>query len=208
VILFASSTLVFAWFPLVRTLLFGRTTSFLCICHCQPAFRWHLRMVDGDRRVIVWLERRYPLLFAPAFPGVPVLDLSYLRYAHQAKINSLVPWRLHTRNCPEPFLFLSSPDAFQFDNLRYHAIKSNNGLIGWWQEKFAIVLMIFLGGPEGNGIQNSILFFVSLGFMFSIRKLRYPPWLALQIAFALVSFPLFPLQLCRNTSVCVSPSLR
>ena len=47
------------------------------------------------------------------------------------------------------------------------------GLIGMWREKFVVILMLFLGGPESNGIQNSILFFISFGFVFSIGRRRY-----------------------------------
>lgn len=90
------------------------------------------------------------------------------------------------------YLFISSPNAFLFDNLGFHAIRSNGGLIGSWGEKFFVVLMLFFGEPQCNGIQDSILFFLSLGFVFSITKRRYPPRLAFQIAVFLGIISLLP----------------
>ena len=191
-ILFASSTLVFAWFPLARTyslaglLLFSAYVIVSRLSAASP--RWLM----GAGGLLFGLSvdaRSYLLLLIPVF-----LSWIFHNSDPRTRLRSIL-WFVGGFTlgiAPSFFLFLSSPDAFQFDNLRYHAIKSNNGLIGWWQEKVAIALMTFLGGPEGNGIQNSILFFVSLGFMFSIRKLRNPPWLALQIAFVLCIVSLVP----------------
>jgi len=191
-ILFASSTLVFAWFPLVKTyslaglLLFSAYAIVSRLSLASPPW---LLGIGGLLFGFSVDTRSYLLLLFPVF-------LSWIFHTSdtRTRLRSIL-WFLGGFTlgiAPSLVFFLSSPDGFLFDNLRYHAIKSDNGLIGWWQEKFAIVLMIFLGGPEGNGIQNSILFFVSLGFMFSIRKLRYPPWLALQIAVALGIISLVP----------------
>ena len=104
------------------------------------------------------------------------------------------------------YFFISSPDAFLFNNLGYHAIRSNAGLIGMWQDKLAVVFIVFLVGPQGNGIQNSILFFISLGFVFSMGTGRYPPRLAFQIAVVWVSSLFSPRRLTWHTSVYVPPS--
>jgi hypothetical protein len=90
------------------------------------------------------------------------------------------------------YLFISSPYAFLFNNLGYQAMRTNAGLMGMWPEKFIVVLMLFIGGPQGNGIQNSILFFIILGFIFSIRRPRYPPRLAFQIAITTGIISLLP----------------
>jgi hypothetical protein len=68
---------------------------------------------------------------------------------------------------PSLVLFLNSPDAFLFNNLRYHAMRSSEGLVGWWWEKFVISLELFLWGGEGNGLQWSVLFFVGFGLAIS-----------------------------------------
>jgi hypothetical protein len=59
-------------------------------------------------------------------------------------------------------------------------------------EKLGLVLMFLLGGPGGNGIQNSVLLFVSLGFVFSIAGRKNPPRLALQIALIVIVLSLLP----------------
>ena len=66
------------------------------------------------------------------------------------------------------------------------------GLIGMWQEKLVLTIMFFLGGPGANGIQDSILFFVSLGFVFSMPRQQCPARQAFQIALALGALSLLP----------------
>ena len=90
------------------------------------------------------------------------------------------------------YLFVLSPGAFWFNNLGYHAMRADAGLIGAWLEKFAVLLMFFLGGPQGNGIQSSILFFVSVAFIFSTRGQEQAPRLAFQIALVVGLISLLP----------------
>jgi hypothetical protein len=90
------------------------------------------------------------------------------------------------------YFFVLSPSRFLFDNLGYHAIRTNEGLVGMWGQKIGVVLMLLLGGPEGNGIQNSILFVVSLGLVFSIGGQKYRPRFAFQIAVVLALISLLP----------------
>ena len=93
---------------------------------------------------------------------------------------------------PSLILFLNSPDAFLFNNLRYHAMRSSEGLVGWWWEKFVIVLELFLWGGEGNGLQWSMLFFVGFGLAMSGAKQKRIPSLALGIAAILALICLLP----------------
>jgi hypothetical protein len=79
-----------------------------------------------------------------------------------------------------------------FNNLGYHAIRSDQGLIGMWQEKVVLTLMFFLEGPGANGLQDSILFFVSPGFMFSIPGRRHSARQAFQIALIVGILSLLP----------------
>ena len=90
------------------------------------------------------------------------------------------------------YLFVLSPRAFWFNNLGYHAMRADAGLIGAWLEKFAVVLMFFLGGPQGNGIQNSILFSVSVAFIFLIPGQKQVPRLAFQVALVVGLISLLP----------------
>src|SRR5664279_4231199 len=166
VVMFASSTLVFAWFPVVKTfslagLLLGLsvdTRSYLLLI--APVFLWWI-FHNSDARArlasILWFLGGFTVGIVPCL-----------------------------------YLFIPSPHAFLFDNLGFHAIRSNAGLIGMWREKLLAIVMFFLGGPNGNGIQNSILLFISLGFLFSIRRRTYPRRLAFQISIVLGIISLLP----------------
>ena len=78
-----------------------------------------------------------------------------------------------------------------FDNLLYHSIRSSEGLIGWWGEKLVLVVQLFLGSSEGNGLQWSILFFVSAGLI-SLTARRSSCRLAFRIAIFLALVCLLP----------------
>ena len=61
------------------------------------------------------------------------------------------------------YFFISSPDAFLFNNLGYHAIRSNAGLIGMWQDKLAVVFIVFLVGHGVMGSKTAFCFFSAWG---------------------------------------------
>ena len=192
IIMFASSTLIFAWFPIVGPYslagLFLFSAYVILTSHSAESSPW-LLATAGLLLGFSVDTRSNLLLVAPLF-------LWWLRrnFDARARLNSTL-WFLGgllVGLAPCLYLFVPSPDTFLFDNLGYHAIRSNAGLIGMMWEKLGLVIMFLLGGPGGNGIQNSILFFVSLGFVFSMPDRRYPPRLALQIALLVVVLSLLP----------------
>ena len=194
VILFASSTLVFTWFTVVKT--YSLAGLFL---FCAYVVVSRLSAESSP-----WLIAAGGLLF-----GLSVDTRSYL-----VLITPLFLWWIfhnsetRTRLCslflflggfvvgifPCFYLFVSSPEAFLFDNLGYHMIRANAGLIGMCQQKLSAVHMLFGGSQEGNGVQATILFALTFGFIFSIdrsiRRRRYPPRLAFQIGavLSIISF--------------------
>jgi 4-amino-4-deoxy-L-arabinose transferase-like glycosyltransferase len=192
VVLFASSTLVFACFPaahpfsLAALLLFS---TYMIVCRRAAGSSPWLMAAGGMLLGLSVDTRAYLLLILPVFvwwifrnSDPPSRRLSILWFLG-GFIVGLAPCL---------YLFFSSPHAFLFNNLGYHAMRSDAGLIGEWPEKLTVLLMFFLGGPQGNGIQNSILFFVSLAFVFSIREQRSAPRVASQIAVALGIVSLLP----------------
>jgi len=191
VFLFASSTLVFAWFTVAKThslaglLLF---CSYLVISRFSISQRW-MAVASGVLLGLSADTRSFLLLLIPVF-----LWWIFHNSDIGARLTAIL-WFLGgfaVGVVPSLFFFLSSPDIFLFDNLRYHAMRSNQGLIGWWQEKLVVLLQLFLGGRDGNGLQWSILFFVCVGFLSFVPGRRYPPRLALQIALAIAVIGLLP----------------
>ena len=89
------------------------------------------------------------------------------------------------------YLFAISPSAFLFNNLGYHAVRSEWGLVGMWEQKFVALLQALLGSGESNGLQTSLLLFVSLGLISTLSK-KYPPRFALQVAVTIAVVSLLP----------------
>jgi hypothetical protein len=89
------------------------------------------------------------------------------------------------------YLLISSPDRFLFNNLGYHAIRSDSGLIGAWSKKLNIAFKV-LFGTEDNGGQFSILSALSFAVILALRMRRSAALLAFLIAFVLGFISIFP----------------
>jgi hypothetical protein len=190
-ILFAFSTMVFAWYSVVKThglasvLLFG---SYAVLTGASSVSARRLTVVAGILFGLSVDTRSYLLLLFPVFA-----------WWIAKEIDTENPWpRLWSfaagfvvGTLPSIYLFLRSPDIFLFDNLLYHSIRSSEGLIGWWGEKLVLVVQLFLGSSEGNGLQWSILFFVSAGLISSTAR-RSSCRLAFRIAIFLALICLLP----------------
>jgi len=192
VVLFASSTLVFACFPAVHTFSLGALFLFAAYVIVGRSSARSPLWWMGVAGILVGLSvdtRSYLLLLIP-------LLLWWIYKNSDVRARPVaVFWfvgGVFAGLLPCLYLFVLSPGAFLFNNLGYHAMRTDAGLIGAWLEKFTVLLMFFLGGPQGNGIQNSILFFASIAFIFSTRERKHPPRLAFQIALALGLVSLLP----------------
>lgn len=191
VVLFCSSTLVFAWYTVVKV----HCLAALFIFGAYSLLTWSLGKSPGWLVISGMLlglgidSRSFVLLVAPLFLWWIFRNVNSI-----AKLSSLL-WfvaGIAIGTLPALYFFLSSPHVFVFDNLGYHSIRSNEGLIGWWQQKLVVFVRLFLGGPSGNGLQWSILFFVALGFISSERAKPYAPRFAFQIAVLLLIIGLLP----------------
>jgi len=192
VVVFVSTTLVFAWYPVVKThclaglLLFG---AYLAIGRATASKSPWFAVAAGLLLGLSVETRSYLLLVAPLFLGW--LWLNVERRARLRQSLSLLGGFL-AGTLPSIFLFAASPDVFLFDNLRYHGLRSQAGLIGWWQEKLVVFAQLFLGSREGNGLQWSLLFFLSFALVLSVSKPGYRPRFAFQIAVLLMVIGLLP----------------
>lgn len=190
VALFASSTLVFAWFPVVKTHCLAGLFLFCAYAllgHASPAewTTWASGMFLG----LSVDTRSYVLLVVPVFLWWIIRNNSRANRA-RAVIGFAIGGVVGL--LPAMVLFLRSPDAFIFNNLQYHALRFGDaGLIGWWQQKIFIAVQLFLGAAEANGLQWSIVFFVSLGFLATLPR-NSPARLAFYIAVLLAVVCLLP----------------
>jgi hypothetical protein len=92
---------------------------------------------------------------------------------------------------PSLYLFAVSPDLYLFNNLGYHALRSGDGLLGYWRWKIHIVRVILTGHDE-NGFQISVLALVSLVAMLVSRSRRSTAFLAFLVALFLGLISLLP----------------
>lgn len=192
VVLFASSTLVFAWFSVVKThclaglLLFG---AYLVVSRTSATSRRWMLLAGGLLLGLSVDTRSYVLLLVPLF-----LWWIFQNTAPGFRARSILMFLggFVIGTSPSLYLFLSSPDLFLFNNLRYHAIRSSSGLVGGWEEKLVTLITLFLGSPEANGLQWSMLFFVSVGLVGAMPRREYPPRLAFYLAVILGVICLLP----------------
>ena len=189
--LLACSTMVFAWYSVVKThglaavLLFG---SYAVITGASSVSARRMTVVAGILFGLSVDTRSYLLLLFPVFAWWIAKEAEK---ENRWQRLSVFAAGFVIGTLPSIYLFLHSPEVFLFDNLLYHSIRSSEGLIGWWGEKLVLVVQLFLGSNEGNGLQWSILFFVSAGLISSTAR-RSPSRLAFRIAVFLALICLLP----------------
>lgn len=191
-ILFASSTLVFAWFPIVKTYSLAGMflfASYFVTGRISTRFSLWLVLSGGLFFGLSVDARSYLLLLIPVFVCWVVTHTAF-EVRLRAVVWFLVGFAIGT--LPALWLFLSSPDIFLFDNLRYHALRSSSGLVGWSWEKVLIVLQLFLGSGTANGLQWSILVFVVVGLALAVPNKKLSARLAMQLAIGVALISLLP----------------
>jgi hypothetical protein len=193
VILFATSSLVFAWFPTVKT--FSLSALFLFAAYVlltrigAASSGWPLAAAG----VLFGLSvdtRSYFIALAP------VLLFWIFRRSGERRILWIV-W--FVAGCvvgllPSAILFFASPDRFFFNNLGFHAVRvSHGGLLGTWRNKARVIKVLFIGTHTGG--QFSILAILSVALMYALYRRRSrldEPLLAWVLAFVLGLVCLLP----------------
>ena len=214
VVLFATSTLIFGFYPVVKTyslagfLLFAAYSLVGRLSDASP--QW--QVAAGGLLLGLSVSTRSYLVLT-----LPVLLWWILRYSEERTRLDRTLYFIGgfvVGTIPCLYLFAASPRAFLFNNLGYHALRSEGGLLGMWSEKFFSLLAVFLSRVEGNGLQTSLAFLVSIALLMSMPKVRYVPRLAFQMALAvgltsLLPTPVHPQYFCLCipflllTAVCV-----
>jgi len=190
-LLFASSTLIFGFYPVVKSyslaglLLFG---AYVLVSKTSADVSlW----VPGAAGLLLGLSvstRSYLVL------TLPILLCWIIKNSEQALRGSVLSFLcgFGAGVVPCLYLFAASPRAFLFNNVGYHALRSNGGLLGMWSEKVFALLAVFLSRVESNGLQTSLIFISSLVLLRSMPKRRYAPRLAFQMALAIGLISLLP----------------
>ncbi len=189
VVLFASSSLVFAWFPIVKT--FPLATPFLfftyvILARLRPSSSIWWLAGAGFAFGISVDTRSYVV-------GVlPVLAWWTFRQSHSQRFARLLWFAVGfiVGIVPSLILFFASPDAYLFNNLGYHALRSKAGLIGLWQDKLMVLLATF--GGRFTGFQFSVLTLTCVAMLVVRRFRRDSSLLAFLIALILGAVSLLP----------------
>jgi hypothetical protein len=193
VLLYASSHLVFDWYPLVKTyslstlLLFG---GYALIAEADSA-----EGAMADRRrwflsgALVGLAVDTRLLFAAA---LPVFAIYALRQASRIGRE-----RLWAAAClavgfalallPIAYFLARGPDRFLFDTFEYHQARSGESFIGALGQKLEVVGALFSGEA-----QFTLLVLAALAAGISLRLVGRRLPLAIATAFALAVVSLLP----------------
>ncbi|HZP22247.1 MAG TPA: glycosyltransferase family 39 protein [Terriglobales bacterium] len=189
VLLFASSTLVFAWYPIVKTFALAMLflfPAYMVLSRLSPSMPGWLVGAAGALFALSVDTRSYIVALAP------VLLWWLLRKQAGARLRWLA-WfggGFVIGILPSLILFFASPDAFLFNNLGYHALRSGSGLIGNWHDKMMVVAAIF--GGAYTGFQFTALTLIALGLLIFLRPRRGSSLLAVLLAIVLGAVSLLP----------------
>ncbi len=190
VILFASSTVIFGWLPIVKTysltalLLFG---AYVMIARLSPAsLPWQVAAAGLFFGLSV-ATRFYVVALAPL--------LLWWIFRDTATRNgvSRICWFLCGFTIgimPCLYLLAVSPDLFLFNNLGYHAIRTDAGFIGNWKNKFHVLREVLLGADDRG--QFGILSALSVVVISAMRMRTGPALLAFVIACVLGFISILP----------------
>ncbi|MDX6506176.1 MAG: hypothetical protein QOG06_820, partial [Gaiellaceae bacterium] len=177
VVVYAGSGLVFGYLTIVKT--FALSTLLLVAAFslaeggCWLAAGALLGLAIDTRQLLVAV--------------VPVFALAALRARRLRSLTAGICPPL----VPSLVLLVLRPRAFLFDTVRYHSLKSPNGLVGDMHEKAqtAATLLGLEPTDRAFGIQFGVLVLAAaLGLLWSIWRRQFPLALAVAVALGIVSF--------------------
>ena len=159
--LFASTTLIFAFYvtanPYAMTGLFIFSAYFLATS-ATTRHSW-APLATGVVLALAVDTRSYVVILVPIFlwwftrshySGTPERSSAFF-------VSGIVVGLM-----PSMYFFIRDPRVFLFDNLGYHAMRTDAGLVGLWSQKAEVVFQLFFGNAITGGLQWSLL----VGFCF------------------------------------------
>jgi hypothetical protein len=190
--LFASSTLVFAWFTIAKT--FALSAVFLLFAYfvfTRPSAS-HLNRSVAITGLLLGIAidvRLYLLALAPLFLWWIWREADA---RHRLKVALWFLAGLTMALLPNIFFLAMAPREYLFGNLLFHAIRSNGGLVGNVGQKLFAVAQLLLTGSGGNGLQTTLLLALVFILMVRLKTGSLAARRALQLAAALALISCFP----------------
>jgi hypothetical protein len=189
VVLFASCALVFCWYPIVKTFSLAVLFLFLAyiiVTRVSPSSSgWRLAAAGFFFGLSVD-TRSYVVIVAPLFVWWILREsgsrkLAHLLWAVAGFLVGIVPSLV---------LFFASPGVYLFNNLGFHATRSESGLVGDWQGKAQVLAEAFTG--RVTGFQLSLLLLTCMAMIAVRRRKRDAALLAFLIALLLGIVSILP----------------
>lgn len=190
-LIYASTTFIFSWLPIVKTyslallFLFG---SYMISSQPQLISEWRGAFAAG---VLLGLSVSVRSYFVVVSPILAYWIFSKTREPRKEQIMLVFLCGFATGILPMLYFFMKSPDKFLFNNLIYHSLRSDDGLIGNFQQKIFILWEVFFG-REDNGFQFLMLSTASVVAIILNRARADASFLAFLIALALGIISLLP----------------
>jgi 4-amino-4-deoxy-L-arabinose transferase-like glycosyltransferase len=192
VVLFTSSTLVFAWFTIVKTFALAAIFLLLAFLLMHLSAAAPKRSAVAISGVLLGLGMDVRLYLAGL---VPLFLWWILRESQSgARLRGVIWFTVGfaVAVLPNLYFLLLAPEAYLFDNLLFHAIRSDAGLVGGYTQKiFALVQVCVLAGP-GNGLQMTMLLAFIFVLTVRLKVASAASRRAVQLAVALGVISLFP----------------
>jgi 4-amino-4-deoxy-L-arabinose transferase-like glycosyltransferase len=199
VVLFVTSTHVVAWLPLVKT--YGLSTLLLFLAYWFAVRAGEHALTWVAAGLCLGLSTDARLYFAALFPIFAVWVWRRSAPKHRKTALAAFTVGFAAALAPNLYLMASGPDAWYFDNIGFHSIRSSGGPIKALQGKALILTWLLLTGGDGNGAQVMLLL---LAVFMLVRRSGYVTSearfaLALSFALAILCFlpnPPFVQYLC------------
>jgi 4-amino-4-deoxy-L-arabinose transferase-like glycosyltransferase len=190
-LLFAGSTLAFAWLPIVKTYALCSFLLFACymiaVRMSALSSKWTFILCG----LLLGMSVEVRLYLAAV---IPVFLFWILRHPKLTAKRAPILWflgGLTLAGIPSVWLAARDVDRYIFDNVGIHAIRSGSGLIGGFGQKLAILFETLIGGPRGNGIQLGMLL-VLAAWLAQKKKMLEPERLAFRLSLVLGGICLAP----------------
>jgi hypothetical protein len=186
--LFVSSTLVLGWFTIVKTFPLSGVflmAAFLLIESTAPA----ALAIGGFSLGLAADVRLYLAGLVPLFLWWIVRES---RREVRLKVSIYFLAGFAVAVLPNVYFLLSDPGAYYFDNLGFHSIRSDSGMVGNLPQKLYVLAQLCFTGGAGNGLQMILLIIFIVWMIVRAGIGNGGPRRALQLAAALGVISLLP----------------